>query len=160
MMTGRQCFPCTACCEGWLSADIQGHWMEPYTPCVHCTGKGCAIYEKRPVYPCVAFKCAWLTEHATVPDDMRPDKCGAIVALDRKWHGRKVITAFPTGERIPEDTLEWLMAYSRQHSIPLLFCENLLQEGKYTGKKSLGYGPPSFIHAVKTELEPEDIWKL
>ncbi|GAI90463.1 unnamed protein product, partial [marine sediment metagenome] len=42
--------------------------MEPYTPCVHCTEQGCAIYEKRPVSPCVAFKCAWLTEHATVPE--------------------------------------------------------------------------------------------
>jgi hypothetical protein len=91
---------------------------------------------------------------------MRPDQCGAIVIFERKWKGKKVITAVPTGKSIPESTLEWLMAYSREHSLPLVFSKRMFKHGKYVGSKQLGYGPPSFIRAVKAEIMPEDIWTL
>jgi hypothetical protein len=80
--------------------------------------------------------------------------------FDRDWHDRKVVMAVPTGKKIPNETLEWLLAYSRDHSIPLIFHEFLVEDGRYVGKKRIGYGPRSFIHAVETEVGPEDIMML
>lgn len=159
-MTKRQCFPCKACCEGWLKAEINGTLLKPGTPCVHVTDQGCGIYEKRPPVPCASFKCGWLKDPVRLPEHMNPAECGAIVLLGRKWHGRNVIKAVPTGEKIPVDTLEWLMAFSREQSIPLIFCEHISENGKFVGKRQIGFGPPSFIHAVETEIEPEDIMQL
>jgi len=89
---------------------------------------------------------------------MKPSECGAIVLLDRGWMSRKVIKAVPTGKKIPSDTLEWLKAYARAQSLPLLFSEYLFKEnGELIGRKKIGYGPPSFIREVETSIEPDDI---
>ena len=90
---------------------------------------------------------------------MKPSVCGAIVLLGRQWHGRKVIRAVPTSEKIPPKTLEWLMTYSKKQTLPLLFSEHLFKNGHFLGKKFIGYGPPDFVHAVKTKIGPEDIMK-
>jgi len=130
--------------------------MRPGKPCVHSVKQGCGIYEKRPQIPCVVFKCAWLQEQTNWPQHMKPSECGAIVIFD-EWKRRDVISATPTGQKIPPDTLEWLMSFAREESIPLIFSERLMSEGKYVGIKKIGYGPPSFIHAVETHIWPEDI---
>ena len=156
-MTNRQCFPCTACCEGWLVAEIHGLKIKPGKPCIHAQKQGCGIYESRPKVPCVTFRCGWLQEQNGLPEQMKPSASGAIVLFDRKWHDRDVIWAIPTGSKIPDDTLEWLMALSREKFLPLLFCEFLFEEGKYLGSKHIGYGPPAFVNAVRTEIGPEDI---
>jgi len=155
-MTNRQCFPCTACCEGWLTAEINGVKMMPGTPCVNCTKHGCKIYEKRPENPCVSFKCAWLAKPDKIPEQMKPTECGAILTLS-KWKGRQMLNATPVGKTIPSDTLEWLFAIASELSIPLVFSEFLFKGGKYFGNKRTGFGPPSFIHDVKTRILPEDI---
>jgi hypothetical protein len=149
---------CAACCEGWLRADIGGTQISPLKPCGFSTAKGCAIYERRPVNPCQTFKCGWLKEDSPLPEHMKPNKCGAIVMFDRKWVGRQTNFAIPVGKKVPADTLEWLMAYSREHSIPLIFYENLIENGLFTGVKRTGYGPSSFVHAVQNEIKPEDIF--
>jgi hypothetical protein len=156
-MAIKQCFPCTACCEGWLSAEINGVKLRPGTPCVNCTKQGCGIYEKRPKDPCVSFKCAWLQEKHQLPESMKPSECGAIVLLGRSWHGRKIIRAVPAGEKIPFDTLEWLKGYAREQSLPLLFVEFIFKNGKHIGIRRVGYGPPSFVRAAEVAIEPEDI---
>ena len=156
-MTIRQCFPCIACCEGWLTADINGVQIKPYKPCVHSVKQGCGIYERRPKTPCVSFKCGWLQAQYKLPEHMKPSECGTIVLFDRKWHNREVIRAVPTGEKIPSDTLEWLMALSREQSLPLLFSEHIFKNGIFVSKRKIGYGPPSFIRAVETEVGPEDV---
>ena len=68
--------------------------------------------------------------------------------------------AVPTGAVIPEETLQWLMAYAREKKIPLLFQENLVLDGKYSGVRNRGYGPPAFVEHVKTAVGPEDIMRL
>ena len=153
----KQCSPCTACCEGWLVADINGVRMEPGLPCVHSTKQGCGIYARRPETPCVSFECGWLQPQHKMPEHMKPSECGAIVIFDRPWHDRNVIRAVPTGTKIPADTLEWLMALSRERSLPLLFGERILENGVYIGRRDIGYGPASFIRAVKYAVGPEDI---
>jgi len=93
-----------------------------------------------------------------IPEHMKPSKCGAIVIFSW-WEGKKVINATPTGEKIPSGTLKWLMAFAREHSLPLVFNEYLFRDGKYAGLKRKGYGPPSFIREVDTRIKPEDIMK-
>jgi len=156
-MTDRQCFPCTSCCGGWLTANINGVQLMPGKPCVHLAKQGCGIYATRPHDPCATYKCGWLKGQFNMPEHMRPSESGAIVNFDRVWNGRKVIRAVPTGEKIPAETLAWLMALSRQQNLPLLFSEHLFKDGRFIGKKRIGYGPPSFIEAVKTEPGSEDV---
>jgi hypothetical protein len=157
-MTIKQCSPCTACCDGWLTAEIRGNKVKPWKPCIYSMKQGCGIYENRPENPCVVFKCAWLQEKHKLPEHMKPSECGAIVLLDRDWMSRKAIRAVPVGKKIPSDTLEWLKAYAREQSLPLLFSEFLFKEnGELIGKRKIGYGPPSFIREVETSIEPDDI---
>jgi len=158
-MTSRQCFPCTACCDGWLTAEIFGVKIKPGVPCMHSTKQGCGIYENRPENPCVKFMCAWLQDETLFPEHMKPSECGAIVRFS-DWNGFTVIRATPVGKKIPAETLEWLMALASKESIPLIFGELLFQDGKYFGVKRTGYGPPSFIQTVEAGLNPEDIIKF
>jgi hypothetical protein len=157
-MSERQCSTCVACCEGWLTSEKLK--MRPGKPCTHCTAQGCAIYDTRPEKPCRKFKCAWLAEGEALPEHMRPDQCGAIVMLDRKWNGWSIIKAVPTGATIPEETIEWLKAYARDKKIPLLFSANLEKDGNYHGVTNMGYGPPAFVERVKLDIMPEDIMKF
>ena len=156
-MKERQCFPCTACCDGWLTAEINGVKIGPGNPCAHSTGRGCAIYEKRPENPCKSFKCAWLVDEEQLPEHMKPVECGAIILFDRKYQGNKIISAVPVGSSIPADTLEWLMAFAREHTVPLVYSENSFENGKLIKKKTVGYGPPAFVEAVKNEILPQDV---
>ena len=133
-MANRHCFPCTACCEGWLTAEVNGVRLGPGKPCVHSTKQGCGIYEKRPEYPCATFKCAWLSEQNNWPEHMKPSVCGAIV-LFHECDGKAAMSAVPVGDKIPADTLEWLMAFAREEKMPLMFSERLIDNGKYIGIK-------------------------
>jgi len=155
-MTTRHCGECTACCEGWLRSKIID--MEPGRPCEHCVEGGCAIYAFRPEDPCRTFRCGWLQEDSPLPEAMRPDRCGAIIILNRTWGRWPIIVAIPAGPEIPADTLEWLKAYAQEKGIPLLFDQRLVQDGKFVGVKELGFGPPAFVEAVKHGIGPQDIF--
>lgn len=91
-----------------------------------------------------------------IAEHMKPSECGAILVLT-KWKGRQIINATPVGKTIPADTLEWLMAFARESSLPLVFVEFLFKDGKYHSLKKTGYGPPSFIRDVETMVLPKDI---
>lgn len=91
---------------------------------------------------------------------MRPDLCGAIVSLGKKWHQWPVILAVPRGEKIPGDTLDWLKAYASERRIPLLFIEREIRDGQYVDARQSGYGPPAFAHAVKNEITSEDVTRF
>ena len=134
--------------------------MTPGKPCQHCTTEGCAIYENRPKNPCQTYRCAWLREDGDLPDDFRPDLCGAVVSLNRKWNDWGVIHAAPVGAKIPPDTFEWLKAYAVKRGIPMIYQENILEDGEFGTAKLLGFGPPNFVHAVKHAISPEDIITL
>lgn len=157
-MEKRSCGSCTACCEGWLRSDVID--MEPGRPCIHCTGHGCAIYPDRPENPCKSFECGWLCEGSPMPEELRPDRAGAIVAFGQPWLRWHTVLATPTGAEIPADTLEWLKAYAREQGVPLVFHQRLMENGKYVGAKKLGYGPADFVAAVKLGIGPEDIFSM
>lgn len=134
--------------------------MYPGKPCHYCTSDGCGIYESRPQNPCIDFQCAWLKEEDKIPENLKPIECGAIVMLDRDWNGRKVIRAVPAGAAIPHETFEQLKKLVLDLKMPLLFGERMVENNKFIGHRSLGYGPPSFIEAVKTAVLPEDVMQF
>lgn len=145
-MTGRQCFPCTACCEGWLMAEINEVKMMPGKPCIHEVKTGFGIYEKRPQDPCVSFNCCWMHKHVKLPDHMKPSEFGAIVIVDRNWHNWKVIRTIPTVDEIPGKSLDWLMAFVSAQSTPPLLTQHLYKNGKYAGFKKPAL---SCLHLLK-----------
>jgi hypothetical protein len=157
-MTKRECGSCTACCEGWLSADALD--MRPGRACRHCTEQGCAIYENRPEDPCVRFKCAWLEDQGQYPDEMRPDRSGVIAIRGRKWRNWKVLLAIPAGQSVPQESLEWLRKHAQKSGLPLVFHERLVTDGEFAGAKARAYGSPVFADAVKYSLGPDDVIKM
>lgn len=154
-MSNRECGSCTACCEGWLTSEKMQ--LRPGSACQHCTIDGCGIYERRPVNPCVSFRCAWLRDEKSLPDDMRPDLCGAIVMFDRRWKGIKVIATVPTGEKIPQETLNKLRTFAKVNGIPLMFSENPLKDGVFGKTVKTGYGPTEFVAAVRDSVGEDDV---
>lgn len=158
MSAPRQCGDCMACCEGWLDADIDGIELKPGKACDHLCAAGCGIYARRPQDPCRNFQCAWLQAGSPLPDDMRPDQCGAIVMLDRDWRGWQTIRAIPVGEAIPAATMEWLQAYAQESRRPLMFSA-LERDGQgWKRTPQTGFGPPAFVEEVKLSITPSDIY--
>ena len=154
-MSGRQCHPCNQCCKGWLHSEIMR--LKPGSPCKHCTDAGCGIYETRPEHPCRTFLCGWLRDGSPMPEEMRPDLSGVIVMFKRQWMGREVISAMPTGEKIPEDSLEWLKKHAIETGTPLILLENIFENGEYKGYRQLGFGPSDFRRAVQNQVSLDDI---
>ena len=143
----RECGECTACCQGWLADEELD--MYAGKACAHCRSEGCAIYENRPEDPCRTFKCAWLQDQEAFPEEMRPDRCGAIVLSARYWKEWNVMRAMPVGPVIPEDTLEWLRLHTKSRDVPLIFYERGLVDGVYTqADRQRAYGSPEFADAI------------
>ena len=124
----RSCGTCTACCDGWLTANIRGHEMRVGVPC-HFRGEGgCAIYEDRPVDPCRGFHCAWRLSGNPFPESFRPERLGAII-LAKQWRDRVAYYLVPAGRELDASLLEWMRKHSEVTGTPFLFEIN----GRYRG---------------------------
>ena len=152
--TGRQCQPCTACCDGWVQMNIQGHPVYPGRPCPHSTGKGCDDYANRPVDPCINFNCGWVVAGSPLPDWLSPANARVIVIFNKtQWQNLPVDVAVPVGRRIPPRALDWLKAFAEQHGRPLLFSEQVKEAGGYSRDQLFSaHGPPAFQQHVATLL--------
>ncbi|HEY9447833.1 MAG TPA: hypothetical protein VIQ62_12240 [Burkholderiales bacterium] len=146
----RSCQPCTACCDGWLQIRVNGAEAYPGCPCPHSTGSGCDDYEHRPVDPCVKFICGWRMEGSPLPEWMKPSNSKVIVLFNQhEWRGLPVDVAVPVGRRIPPRALNWLKQFAEQHGRPLLYSEQIVENGKYTNRQSVcAYGPPEFQQEI------------
>ena len=153
----RPCGDCTACCEGWLFSHTLD--LKPGKPCQNCTKSGCAIYAERPQDPCRDFTCAWVHPESGLPDDMRPDRCGAIVKWNYRWNLWKSVAALPVGSAIPEDTLKRLIEHAKERAQPIIFLEHEFSDGQYVRSQQFATGPVEFIAEAKESLKLEDIWK-
>lgn len=80
--------------------------------------------------------------------------------LDRQFRGWDVIMATPTGWAIPQKTLNWLMKFAKKRSVPLVYIENLLENGRYSHFKRSGYGPLEFLEAVRDADIPLNIREI
>ena len=72
----RDCGTCTACCEH-LNIDRDGFTKPAGQLCPHCTGTGCAIYERRPQV-CRDYFCGW-QQLTQLDEDWRPDRSGVML---------------------------------------------------------------------------------
>jgi hypothetical protein len=146
LLNTRSCLPCTACCEGWL--DVQGPVANAQlgVPCQHCSQAGCRIYTSRPIDPCRNFACAWRQPHTPLPDEMRPDICGAIVMFDYlTWQGNGIIVAVATGSCMPKATFQWLQGLAAIWQKNLLTIEFEQDNDVYTGDYQMRMiGPDAF----------------
>ena len=159
----RQCGKCTACCDGWLAAEINGEPLTLGKPCRYSSKKGCGIYETRPQFPCREFVCGWVIPNSPLPDWMRPSECGAIVFPWFEWRYQVVINAVPVGNKIPKRTLDWLMAAAKQQKRPLIWTEHIRDGEKFVGTRWSGFGPPSFMEifqAAQKETEKAELVEM
>lgn len=145
----RQCQPCTGCCDGWLQITVEGKSYYPGNPCVHSTGSGCDAYQSRP-QPCIDFRCAWIIEDSPLPDWMKPSNSKVVVVLNKfEWRGLPVDLAVPIGKRIPPRSLNWLKQFAEKHMRPLVFSEQIVENGKFQRQQILfGYGPGEFQQEI------------
>lgn len=75
--SGRHCGGCTACCKTLPTAEIN---KPALTRCQHQRfGKGCAIYDKRPM-SCRLWSCGWLLGDRT-EELSRPDRSGLVIDM-------------------------------------------------------------------------------
>jgi hypothetical protein len=158
----RSCLPCTACCEGWL--DVQGPVANAKLglACQHCSNAGCDIYASRPNHPCRDFACAWRQQDTPLPDDMRPDVCGAIVMFDHlTWLGEGVIVAVATGTDMPQATFDWLQGLAALWQKNLLTLEFEQDSNGYTGGYQLRMlGPEAFKQDMVAHFKRIDAQQL
>lgn len=147
----RACQPCTACCDGWVSMNINGTDVYPGKVCPYSTGKGCGDYGNRPADPCDHFNCAWVVENSPLPDWMKPSNAKVLVVLDKlQWQGMSVDLAVPVGKRIPPRSLNWLKQFAEQYGRPLIYTEQVIEKGVYSKSQNMeGYGPEAFQHEVQ-----------
>ncbi len=115
----RNCDGCTACCEGWLSAEALGKRFFPGQPCHWMGCSGCTVYEDRPKV-CSDFQCAWKDTHY-LPEWFKPSQSN-VICLWRKWKnpedctegdaGGVYLSVSEMGERISSQCLTWLNNYA------------------------------------------------
>lgn len=114
---GRQCGPCRACCEGWLSARIHDHEMRPGVPCQHLHADGCGIYDQRPAVPCRTFVCGWLLANSPFPAEFRPDQLG-VIFVPITWRDRRAWILVSAGREPSEELLAMMRRHSSQTGEP------------------------------------------
>jgi hypothetical protein len=132
----RQCGPCTACCDGWLKIEVQGHQVDRSKPCPFSANHRCTIYDTRPQDPCREFICGWLSQASPLPKWMRPDKANMIVLpANFTWQGHPVDIAVAAGDRPKTKALEWLKAFCTARKRLLLY---------QVAEEWYAFGPPMF----------------
>jgi hypothetical protein len=67
-------------------------------------GKGCGEYENRPQNPCGGFECEWLRQPNVYPEEMRPDRIGAIFSL-QDVEGVQYLRITEAGKRLDAEVL-------------------------------------------------------
>lgn len=137
--------------------------MRPGKACRHLCAGRCSIYSDRPENPCRSFDCGWKVSGSPMPDDMRPDQCGAIVILGQDWRHWQVIRAVPVGGQIPESTLRRIKGFAMAQKMALIYHEHEyeheyeqgLGDGSIRRTHRIGFGPPDFVVAFRQAMQQE-----
>ena len=129
--------------------------LSPGKPCKNLARGGCSIYPDRPHHPCRTFDCGWKLPGSPLPDDMRPDRCGAIVILGQDWNEWKVIRAVPAGWVIPEHTLQRIKHFAVATKMALIYHEFEHEGDVLTCTHKVGFGPPDFTALFRAAMEKE-----
>lgn len=140
---------------------INGIPVFPGQPCPHSTGHGCNDYVNRPTDPCINFNCGWVIPGSPLPDWMKPNLAKVIVIFNKTtWNGLPVDVAVPVGRRIPPRALQWLKQFAEQHGRPLLFSEQVKEQGRYTREQLFSaHGPAPFRqHIAELVRQNRPLW--
>lgn len=140
---------------------IKGHPVYPGRPCPHSTGRGCDDYANRPKDPCIDFNCGWVIADSPLPAWMKPESARVIVIFNKtQWRGMAVDVAVPVGRRIPPRALNWLKGFSVSNGRPLLFSEQLKQDGVYQREQLFSaHGPADFQqHVARLLASGDPLW--
>ncbi len=140
---------------------VEGVHVHPGAPCPHSTGRGCNIYSKRPIDPCVNFNCGWVIENSPLPEWLKPNNGKVIVIFNKlTWNGRPVDLAVPVGKRIPPRSLQWLKNFSKEKFRPLIYTEQITESEKFQiQQQTYGYGPPEFQQTLLAwQQEGKKLW--
>ena len=139
----RTCGDCTACCDGWLSGNVNGHDFYPGMPCHYSGCNGCSIYEDRPESPCKTYSCEWLV-NPEVPEWMKPSDSGVILTGKQRESpdGSKqtYLEVLELGKKIDSTVLNWLFRLYLRTNIPI----KVQIDGGYNW-----YGTTEFFQEVK-----------
>jgi hypothetical protein len=127
--------------------------MFPGKPCQHlCQGR-CSIYPTRPDNPCRNFDCGWKLPGSPMPDDMRPDQCGAIVILGQDFRHWPTIRAVPVGWQIPEPTLRRIKGFAVANKMALVYQEHEHEGQALVQTHQVAFGPPDFVAAFREAMQ-------
>lgn len=115
------CGSCTLCCTVMkVTPPLPTAPKPAHTPCGHCTGTGCAIYNDRPE-PCRTFMCWWLGSQAVrelrLPGTLRPDRTGVV--LDMNSAGYVIAHCHRPDAWKREPMRTWLLAAARRTRVLL-----------------------------------------
>jgi hypothetical protein len=104
----------------------------------------------------VQFECGWKKADSPLPQWMKPSNAKVIVLFDQyNWRGMPVDVAVPVGRRIPPRALTWLKRFAEMHGRPLLYAEQIVEEGNYTVKQSVvAHGPVEFRQEFAPPAKP------
>lgn len=109
-INAKSCDGCTKCCEGWLSAEINGEPMYPGKPCLHVNeGVGCNIYKDRPVEPCRNFECFWKASKI-MPMEFKPSEVGVIIS-NQQINRIPYLLLSEAGNTVPANVLSWFLQW-------------------------------------------------
>ena len=92
---------------------------------------------------------------------MRPDLSKVIVLLHRRtWQGLPVDVGIPVGQTLPEQALDWLKLFAVFKKRPLLWAQQIVANGAFTGKQQVfAHGPPAFKQEMAERLSRgEQLW--
>lgn len=115
----KSCGDCTKCCDGWLTANINGHEILEGKPCFFVKNGGCSIYESRPQDPCVNFKCEWLI-NPYLDESLKPINSNIII-IRRNIGNISYLVARYAGDHVSADYLGKIISYCQKHSKNLLW---------------------------------------
>lgn len=135
----RECGNCTACCDGWLVINTDSIKAYPGKPCAYSVNNGCEIYQTRPERPCRTFNCSWvMCENDELPDWLKPSNSKAIVVNHAiNWYGNILDLVLPVGRKVPQRTLNWLVANARHNNRPFVCAEHEVKNKVFTGAKTI-----------------------
>lgn len=92
---------------------------------------------------------------------MKPNNGKVIVIFNKlKWNGIPVDLAVPVGKRIPPRSLAWLKQFAEQNRRPLIYTEQIVEEGKFQKQQQIMvHGPPAFQQElIRWQQEGKKLW--
>ena len=140
-MITKECGTCTRCCEGYLTADINGQKIGNGKSCIFVQiGKGCGDYENRPKDPCRDFKCSWL-EIEDMPNEFKPEISGVIMQYKNN-NGNPYFAISKAPKNPTEQFLSWALVYAIKNNANVVW---------YIDDKSYWLGNENFSNQMLIE---------